>query len=499
MLAANARVQAGGVVIVYYNLVTDETRDGWEAYANTSRHWIGPAFQAETKARAEQDAKFGIGPGGMPAQEENSDDNKRYLQQQQQEPGSPGGANQPPPYSYSIKSPKGPEPEGAGPYVVAWQMSPVLPVAPVVNMNLLRRPETRVSMMAAMSSKKMVLGLASDLNGKVTGNMTTNDLHSKFLSLGQYRHQSVEYQGDPHSSIIYPVFDSFGPNRTIGGLLNIPVLWRFTFSNLLPENAIGITIVVRNSNNQTFTYRVDGPKVTYMGVGDLHDEKYDSMVVTEDVTEQIQAMSSPQNQPYDAPGLDDEFNRYSIDVYPSNDTEDEYVSSQPAVFAIVVASIFAFTSLVFIAYDLLVAKRQEIVLKKAVQSAAVVSSLYPKQVRDRLFEEDEKEKGKGTGNKQWHNNRAKDFNINANDDSDSMGRPKKAIAEYYEVSSFHILFSVVCVEIACVAHGLLYCSSCAQNTGQQYLVCRHCRFHKMVRFEKSRRCLFTVGDSLPSF
>ena len=435
MLAANARVQAGGVVIVYYNLVTDETRDGWEAYANISRHWIGPAFQAEMKAKAEQDARFGIGPRGE-AQEANTGDNERYLQeaqqQQQQQPGSPGGANQPPPYSYSIKSPKGPEPEGAGPYVVAWQMSPVLPVAPIVNMNLLRRPETRVSMMAAMKSQKMVLGLASDLNGQAVGNISSNDLHSKFLSLGQYRHQSVEYQGDPHTSIIYPVFDSFGPNRTIGGLLNIPVLWRFAFSDLLPENAIGITIVVRNSNNQTFTYRVDGPTVTYMGLGDLHDETYDSMVVTEDVTEQIQAMSSPQNQPYDAPGLDDAFNRYSIDVYPSNDTEDEYVSSQPAIFAVVVATIFAFTSLVFIAYDLLVARRQDIVLKKAVQSAAVVSSLYPKQVRDRLFEDDEKENAKG--NKQWHNSRKKDFDININEHVDSQGRPKKAIAEYYEVS-----------------------------------------------------------------
>ena len=436
MLATNARVQAGGVVIMFYNLVTDETRDGWEAYANTSRHWIGPAFQSETKARAEQDARFGIG--------QELEDGAQ--QSQQPAAGSPGAMMNMMAkmnfYSYSIFGPKGPEPEGSGPYVVAWQMSPTLPAAPVVNMNLLSVPATRATMLAAIKSEKMVLGLASDLNDKVAGNATGSALHNMFLSLGQFRHQSYEYQGDPNSAIIYPVFDSFGANRSLAGLLNVPVLWRLTFANLLPETAVGVTIVVRNTNNQTFTYRVDGPMVTYLGLGDLHDNKYDSMVVSQDVTKQIQSIASPENQPYDAPGLDDEFNRYFIDVYPSQDTEDEYVTSKPGIFAVVVASIFLFTSLVFIAYDILVARRQKIVMETAVQTGAVISSLYPKQVRDRLFEEEEEEEE----DKKWYNN---NMNISSND---NMERSKRAIAEYYEVRK---AFTILCrcpfaVTAACI-------------------------------------------------
>jgi hypothetical protein len=43
-----------------------------------------------------------------------------------------------------------------------------------------------------------------------------------------------------------------------------------------------------------------------------------------------------------------------------------------------------FTSLVFLLYDRLVERRQKKVMSTAVQSSAIVSSLFPSQVRDRL-------------------------------------------------------------------------------------------------------------------
>jgi hypothetical protein len=46
----------------------------------------------------------------------------------------------------------------------------------------------------------------------------------------------------------------------------------------------------------------------------------------------------------------------------------------------------AFAVLLFIVYDRLVEKRQSIVLKSANQSSAIVSSLFPKNVTDRLLE-----------------------------------------------------------------------------------------------------------------
>lgn len=62
-----------------------------------------------------------------------------------------------------------------------------------------------------------------------------------------------------------------------------------------------------------------------------------------------------------------------------------YETNRPFIFTAVSILIFGFTSVVFLIYDRLVEKRQRIVLRAAVQSSAVVSSLFPSNVRERLF------------------------------------------------------------------------------------------------------------------
>ena len=77
---------------------------------------------------------------------------------------------------------------------------------------------------------------------------------------------------------------------------------------------------------------------------------------------------------------------YRFRVYPTQDMEKQYKTSQPIIFAVVVASVFLFTSLIFVAYDCLVRRRQEIVMTSAKQNNAIVAQLFPQTVRERLFE-----------------------------------------------------------------------------------------------------------------
>ena len=67
--------------------------------------------------------------------------------------------------------------------------------------------------------------------------------------------------------------------------------------------------------------------------------------------------------------------------------EDNHKTSKPIIMAIVTAAVFVFTSLVFICYDLMVARRQKIVMNRALESGAIVSSLFPQEVCDKLYEE----------------------------------------------------------------------------------------------------------------
>jgi hypothetical protein len=100
--------------------------------------------------------------------------------------------------------------------------------------------------------------------------------------------------------------------------------------------------------------------------------------------------------------------------------EGQFVTSDPVIYSVVVALVFVFTSLVFMLYgknfvrgvesrtvktdacvdsyllpyhliDWLVERRQKKVMDKAVKSIAVVSSLFPESVLDRLFPDKRKE------------------------------------------------------------------------------------------------------------
>lgn len=83
---------------------------------------------------------------------------------------------------------------------------------------------------------------------------------------------------------------------------------------------------------------------------------------------------------------------YTVTTYPSRTMENQSRSSDPIVFAIIAVLIFAFTSVVFIAYDKLVAIRQYKVMKTAVRSAAIVSSLFPSNVRERLYNDGDEDR-----------------------------------------------------------------------------------------------------------
>jgi hypothetical protein len=69
--------------------------------------------------------------------------------------------------------------------------------------------------------------------------------------------------------------------------------------------------------------------------------------------------------------------------------EDDYTTRDPVLFTVCAVLIFAFSSAVFFVYDSLVEKRQKKVMTTAVQSSAIVSSLFPSAVRERMFQPDD--------------------------------------------------------------------------------------------------------------
>jgi hypothetical protein len=91
------------------------------------------------------------------------------------------------------------------------------------------------------------------------------------LAASQYRYDIEEYLDDPVTAFTYPVFDSFGDDRQLAGVLATNINWKLFFTKILPHSASGIVCILENSYKQTLAYRIDGPDVTYLGDEDLHD------------------------------------------------------------------------------------------------------------------------------------------------------------------------------------------------------------------------------------
>jgi Adenylate and Guanylate cyclase catalytic domain len=135
-----------------------------------------------------------------------------------------------------------------------------------------------------------------------------------------------------------------------------------------------------------------GPEATYVGPGDLHDPKFDHLKETTKLTDLTKS------DIYSGLPVSMGSCETWIALYPSSDLEEVYQTNNPQMFCIVTVSIFFFTSLIFILYDCWVESRQRRLLQVAEQSSAILSSLFPSNVRDRLFPtESQHDKSSTTG------------------------------------------------------------------------------------------------------
>ena len=174
----------------------------------------------------------------------------------------------------------------------------------------------------------------------------------------------------PASFMAAPVYDSLAPGARLVGAVTAEIPWHSYIQNLIPEGINGIIVVVENTCGQVFTYQVNGPDVLYLGDEDLHDPAYDEYEIESHFT----AFNSVEDC------------TYSFHVYPSRELEAAYETKRPVTFTIAVVVIFLEVIVVFVVYDWLVERRQKKVMDSAIRTNAVVNSLFPATVRDRLME-----------------------------------------------------------------------------------------------------------------
>ena len=185
--------------------------------------------------------------------------------------------------------------------------------------------------------------------------------------------------------ITVPVQSDFVDGANFVGVVAVMVPWELYFQDILPERVNGIDVVVSDSCSKVYTVRLDGPNITFRGEGDFHDSNYNSMKRTWTLGRE----ESSQDATGDIYVVDGCV--YTLDVYPTEDTENDYRSTDPLFYAIAVTVIFIFTAFIFLISDWAVQRRQQKVLKTASRTQAIVSSLFPKSVQERILKDVENE------------------------------------------------------------------------------------------------------------
>jgi hypothetical protein len=278
------------------------------------------------------------------------------------------------PYIYRDNSTGQEEREiGNGEYSPLWQQSEAPDDDTIINFNLLSNPIYDKVFDFARATKTAVLSQVFDptvLFGKDALLRVPGEAFS------------------PECILIQPVYDGFEKNTSeVVGAVVAVVPWDFYFEELLHDGADGLICVLRDTCGDAFSYRINGPETIFLGDGDLHDSKYDYMERTE--------LFSPRQDFHGATQAQkDAHCQYYLHIYPSSELEDIYKTSKPALFSMAVVLVFFFTTMVFLAYDLLVQKRQAKVHSAAVKANAIVSSLFPAEIRERLFQHNEGEGSK---------------------------------------------------------------------------------------------------------
>lgn len=248
---------------------------------------------------------------------------------------------------------------GPGPYSAAWQMDPK-PSWPLVN--------------ADLRSHQISLKVVDFLQHAVVGRMSET---RAFVPLFTDTPDSFSVRGEPFHGYYQPIYDSFDDSKAKRKALITGIIrWGSFLEGFLEEGSRGIHVVLDSKScHETHTFELVGTKAVFLENSDLHETEYDGYAdsISFDFFDDADAVISAGGCIFD------------VYIYPSHVFENKFRSSQPLVVSMIVAAFFLFLIGLFFAYDSIQYRRNKILSITAAESNALVSSLFPRAVRDRVM------------------------------------------------------------------------------------------------------------------
>ncbi|CAB9531333.1 Receptor-type guanylate cyclase gcy [Seminavis robusta] len=317
--------------------------------------------------------------------------------------------------------------DGPGPYFPITWMYPAAGFPSYINTNLYGNPTgARIQMNEALNSTTMSFARSTEfMDGPKPESLVYRESGKYFPG----------YDGGPYFPWYYAVYDSYqSQTKKVVALLGGYTLWTSYFTGILPDATPGLVLILENKCNQTFTMQIEGEQANILSKGDHHDTKYDDLamsVTVDSIFGQQDENDNEEEYGTFSPKANVGKCHYRIRIYPSQEFEDSYYTNAPLIFTVTLASVFLFTCMVFLAFDYFVEQRQKAVMKSALQSGQLVSSLFPEEVRKQLYQEEEAKAKAKEQEKGWRTASTAGGDTISGAASDGL-TAKQAIAHYYE-------------------------------------------------------------------
>ena len=234
-----------------------------------------------------------------------------------------------------------------------WQSAPAPDLTNMVNYDFRRRPQMRDTIDGMLHNSHAVLSRLA-----------------KADFLEDFYQDNVD-KGEPHVFVLQPVFNSFDMNRTAVAFISTVVNWNIFFKDVLASHERGITVIISNSCNESVTYVINGSSADFQGYGHFHDEEFQELEMEFDFADWVNHEDNEDNH----------LCYYHAQILPTAQWKAQFFTYRPYVYTAVVVFCFILTTVVFVLYDVLVQRRQNLVMAKAKKTDRIVRSLFPGKSR----------------------------------------------------------------------------------------------------------------------
>ncbi|CAB9502391.1 Receptor-type guanylate cyclase gcy [Seminavis robusta] len=247
---------------------------------------------------------------------------------------------------------------GTAPYNPVWQTSPLPNNASAINFDMLSNDKLLELFNAMHHTRTPVVSPIMSLNPMVEDST--------------YEHAE--------SAVFSPILEDLSQSNTTKVVANLVLIMSWeTYLLFLRENHMnGADYVLTNTCGQIFSLEVnENGELGTFEVGDRHEEFYEDMV------EVVPVMTFLHTHFNTSTGL--QACGYNLRVYPSQVMRDDFKSGTAPIAAGIAGGSFVVVLAILYFMDRRMHEKHRQIIKSVEKSNAIIASLFPSNVRDRLF------------------------------------------------------------------------------------------------------------------